>query len=169
MPIKKKPAVKKAISKPAVKKAISKPAVKKAIRKPVVKQANPQLSLFTQTNLDGTRRRYRGNLGVRNLGLFGIDNDVESLTFTSDTVSNATLVLFSDRNYQGSFQRFVGNTTVQDLADFNFEDRASSFIMANFLITPADVTNIQNAREAPSNFGEVLAIIRKGRAAKKKK
>lgn len=155
--------------KPAVKKAAKKPVAKKAGTKPVVKQANPQLSLFTQTNLTGTRRRFRGNLGVRNLGLFGIDNAVESLTFTSDNVSNATLVLFSDRNYQGTFQRFVGNQSIQDLADFNFEDRASSFIMANFLITPADVTNIQNAREAPANFGEVLAIIKKGRLARKKK
>lgn len=160
MAISKKPAVKKAV--------VKKPAVKKLVRKPVVKQTQPQLSLFSDTSFGGTRRRFAGPLGVRNLGLFGLDDTVESLRFTSNT-TNATLVLFADRNYQGRFLRLNAPQNIEDLADENFENQASSFIMANFNITPADIQNIQNSREVPANFGEVLRIIRKGRLTRKGK
>ncbi|MDF2921309.1 MAG: hypothetical protein K0R57_223 [Paenibacillaceae bacterium] len=150
--------------KPVVKKAVA----KKAVRKPVVKQTQPQLSLFSDTNLGGTRRRFAGPLGVRNLGLVGLDNSVESLQFSSNTTA-ATLVLFADRNYQGRFLRINATRTIEDLADENFENLASSFIMANFNISVTDIQNIQNTREAPANFGELLRIIRKGRQSRKGK
>lgn len=161
MSLSKKPVIKKAA-------AVKKPVALKKIRKPAVKQANPSLSLFTDTDFGGTRQRFRGNLGVRNLAVVGLDNDTESLQFASTTTNSATLVLFADRNYQGRTLVLRGNRTVTDLADQNFENTASSFIMANFNLTDQDITNIQNAREAPNNFGELLAIIRKGRAKKSK-
>ncbi|MDF2936891.1 MAG: hypothetical protein K0Q90_2264 [Paenibacillaceae bacterium] len=157
------------IKKPAVKKAApKKPAVLKKARKPVVKQANPSLSLFTDTDFGGTRQRFRGNLGVRNLGVVGLDNDVESLQFASATNNNATLVLFADRNYQGRRLVLRGNRSVSDLADLNFENTASSFIMANTNLSDQDITDIQNAREVPNNFGEILAVVRKARAKRSK-
>jgi hypothetical protein len=160
MSLSKKPAVKKAAPK--------KPVAPKKISKPVVKQANPALSLFTDTDFGGTRQRFRGNLGVRNLGVVGLDNDVESLQFASATTANATLVLFADRNYQGRRLIIRGNRNVDDLADLNFENTASSFIMANTNLSEQDITDIQNAREVPNNYGEILALIRKARAKRAK-
>lgn len=152
--------------KPAIKKAAVKKPVARRVRKPAVRQANPSLSLFTDTDFGGLRQRFRGNLGVRNLAVVGLNDDVESLQFSSATTNNATLVLFAERNYQGRFLTLRGNRSIDDLADLNFDNIASSFIMANFSLSDQDIRNIQTAREAPSNFGELLAIIRKGRAKK---
>lgn len=147
----------------------SKSAAPKAnVRKAVVKQAQPLLQLFSQTNFSGTRRQFRGNLGVRNLEVLGINDDAESFRFSSPSVT-ATLVLFTDRNYQGRFVIFNGPQNVEDLADFNIENQASSLIMSNTALSRNDVQLIQDNRQAPNNFAEILQIIRKGRAARKAK
>lgn len=164
----KKPVVKKAKpvvkrAKPVVKKAV---AVKPKVKRAVIRQPEPRLRLFADTDFSGTLREFKGNLGVRNLSRLSFNNTAESLRFNANN-NVATLVLFDLANYGGNFIVFRGSTDVADLGNQDFDNITSSFIMSNSFLSDTDIRNIRDSKVIPSNFAEILRIVRRGRAARK--
>lgn len=146
-----------------------KPVAKAAPKRVKAKVLNPLLEVYPGTNFTGTSKRFRGNIGVQRLSSVNLNDDIESLKFSSPTGSG-TVVLFENNNYKGEYVKFsTGN--VDDLADFNFENRASSLVATTLTLSDADILEIQQ-NGLKNNFGEILRIVlaaRIRRAAKRRK
>lgn len=147
------------------------PARKPAPKRVGSRVVNPTLAVFTGVNFTGTSRRYRGNLGVRNLTSVGLNDTLQSLRLTTPAGTTGTVVLFEDAAYQGNFVTFSPSAAgIADLADFNFDNIASSLVVSSLVLSAADIALIQaSGLNAP--FSEILVLVRaarKRRAAKRK-
>ncbi|WNQ11356.1 hypothetical protein MJA45_27790 [Paenibacillus aurantius] len=141
-------------------------ASKAAVKKPVVLRTLPRLTLWADANFMGTRLRFRGNLGVRDLRVLSF-NDVLS-SFNLEGRRETTLVLFQDINYKGSRRVFRGAQAVALLSDFN--DLTSSFVVSLRRLSTSQINRIQRLGAAPFGFAEVLpdgVVARKGKKVKK--
>ena len=147
-----------------------KPSVKKSAKRVGAKVVNPLLQVSTGANFTGTTKRYRGNLGIRNLASVGLNNTIQSLKLTTPTTG--TVVLFDGTAYSGDFVKFSPSAAgVADLADFNFDNQASSLFVTSLVLSDADIAVIQQGGLS-NNVGEILVRVRAARirrAAKRRR
>jgi hypothetical protein len=139
-------------------------APKPSLRRIGFRVINPVLDVSTGVNFTGTTKRYRGNLGIRNLTSVNLNNNIQSLRLTTPAGTTGTVVLFDGSAYSGSFVKFSPSSTgIADLADFNFDNLASSLIVTSLVLSDADIAVIQaNGLNSP-NFGEILTRVRAAR------
>ncbi|CAI6074672.1 hypothetical protein [Cohnella sp. JJ-181] len=137
-----------------------KPVAKAAPKRAKARVLQPLLQVYPGTNFSGPAKQFRGNIGVQRLSSVNLNDDIESLRFSSPTGSG-TVVLFENNNYKGEYVKF-STGSVDDLADFNFDNKASSLIATTLTLSDADILEIQQNGLRP-NFGEILKIVLRGR------
>ncbi|KAF6570490.1 hypothetical protein ACYCS5_03905 [Paenibacillus sp. SEL3] len=117
--------------------------------KAYVSQTYPRLTVYNEENFRGSRRVFRGNLGIRNTD--NILDGIESLRFFS-TSSNATLVLFTGTRFRGNFRVFRGNRSIADLDDLIRGNDVESIISTNQRLTLQQIRNIRSSGRLPSGY-----------------
>jgi hypothetical protein len=116
-----------------------------------------RLSIFTSTNFNGRRIRFRrGGVAVRDAEALRFNNDLSSFRLQNVVNSNqVTLVLFASTNFQGSFRIFRGTQNVANLGTRGFNNETSSFILVGRRLTDNQINQIRNTSNPPNDVLEI--------------
>jgi hypothetical protein len=108
-----------------------------------------RLRVYSEENVHGLRRTYRGNLGIADID--SVLTGIESLRFFS-TNRNATLLLFDRSHFRDNFVILRGNRSIRELDNFLRRGDVESLISSNQRLTPAQVRTIQRTGSLPSGY-----------------